>query len=86
MSDSIFYVFNIKNRCITTYLYHQIIYRVSFRIFGKGEGKCRVGAEEGGHARRACASPRGGSQIPRGGKCPPPPPLKETPIYIAGQM
>ena len=33
--------------------------RVSFRIFGKG-GKCRVGAEEGGHASRACVAPRGG--------------------------
>ena len=35
-------------------------------FLGRG-GKCRVGAEEGGHASRACASPREGSQIPRGG-------------------
>ena len=33
--------------------------RVSFRILGEG-GKCRVGAEEGGHASRACVAPRGG--------------------------
>ena len=28
-------------------------------FLGRG-GKCRVGAEEGGHASRACVAPRGG--------------------------
>ena len=29
-------------------------------FLGRG-GKCRIGAEEGGHASRACVAPRGGS-------------------------